>query len=504
MSDQRQEHFELERVATGIPGFDAILRGGLFAGGVYIVRGTPGAGKTIFANQVCFNHVRAGGRALYVTLLAEAHSRMFQHISGLRFFDPAAIPTSLYYVSAFRVLEEDGIKGLMDLLRREIQGHKATLMVVDGVLAMEEVTPSEQELRKFVHELQAYATLEGCVVMLLTNGSRRQYHPEHTMVDGLITLSDQPVDARSVREIEIGKFRGSGFLRGKHAFRITDDGIVVYPRLEALLARPSAEDSCREERVTTGVPQLDAMLGGGLPCGTTTLLVGPSGGGKTTLGLHFIAAAAAVEPALIFTFYETPKRLVTKARRVGLDLERKLRDGQLEIQWQPPTQQLLDELGNRLVESVRRGHIRRLFIDGIDGFQQAATDQRRVLHFFAALSNEMRTLGVHSYYAAETRSLIGPQIDMPAPGISAIAENLILLRFVELRSQLHRLLSIVKVRDSDFDSSLRAFRITDGGIELASSFESAEAILSGFARYSTERPGIQAKPVRKRNRRRSE
>src|SRR5271168_1754520 len=128
----------LERVPTGIPGLDTVLRGGFLKAGIYIVRGEPGAGKTIFGNQCCFNHVAAGHRAVYVTLLAETHDRMMQHMQTMSFFDLARIPDGLYYVNGFRVLEEDGIKGFIDLLWHEIRTHNTTLLVLDGLIAAEE------------------------------------------------------------------------------------------------------------------------------------------------------------------------------------------------------------------------------------------------------------------------------------------------------------------------------------------------------------------------------
>src|SRR5690242_5971115 len=288
----------LQRVSTGVPGLDKILDGGLFRGAVYIVRGSPGAGKTILANQVCFHHVGHDGRALFVTLLAESHARMLQHMAGMSFYNADAIPRSLYYVSAFRTLEDEGLKGLMDLLRREIRSHRASLLVLDGLLAVEETSASDREFRKFIHELQAHAALADCTVLLLTNGSRSEYHPEHTMVDGLITLDDVAYGKRRQRELEIKKFRGSASLRGRHPFRITDAGIVLFPRIEAFL--PTSTAQAPVGRLSTGIPDLDAMMDGGPLCGTSTLLLGASGAGKTTLGTAFLSRSSDAEPGLHF------------------------------------------------------------------------------------------------------------------------------------------------------------------------------------------------------------
>ncbi len=471
----------LERVPTGIPGLDIVLRGGFLKAGIYILRGEPGTGKTIFGNQFCFNHVAAGHHAIYVTLLAETHDRMMQHMQMMSFFDPTCIPDGLYFINGFRVLEEDGLKGFINLLRHEICAHDATLLILDGLIAAEEANESERDFKKFIHELQAHIAIEGCTALLLTNGRRDTYHPEHTMVDGLIELHDVLFGTQAERELEVHKLRGTDALRGRHSFRITHAGIVVYPRVEALLARPSADDQWPEERCAVGVHQLDAMIGGGIPRGTTTLVLGASGSGKTSLSLHFLSQSSAEEPGLFFGFYETPMRLRVKAAGIGIALDGLIEQDHLEILWHPPTEDILDALGNRLIEAVRRRRVKRLVIDGLLGFQEIAADRpHRIGRFLTALANELRALNVTTFYTAETRNLIGGAIEGPTIGLSTIAENLVLLRYVEIRSQLRRLISVVKMRDSDFDLSLREFRITAGGFELAQTFESAEAILSGF------------------------
>ncbi len=342
---------ELERVPTDIPGLDTILRGGLFKGAVYIIEGAPGAGKTIFANQTCFNHVERGGSAVFVTLLAESHTRMLQHLRPMSFYDESAIPDRLYYVSGFDILEADGLKGIVDLLRREIKGHKASLLVFDGFSVTQASASSEREFKKFIHDIQSHAAAAECTVIILTNGSTREIIPEYTMVDGVIELEDSRFEMRSERYLHVRKFRGSGFLRGRHAFRITERGIVVYPRIEATFATPSVQDKYQVRRISLGVGGLDAMVGGGLPAETTNGLLGPSGAGKTTLGLHYVGLSSASEPGLFVGFFESPERLRVKAESIGINLRALERRGDLELVWRPQGEHILDELGHDIINA---------------------------------------------------------------------------------------------------------------------------------------------------------
>src|ERR1700709_592435 len=280
---------DLERLPSGIVGLDIILGGGFLKGGLYIIQGPPGAGKTTLGNQLCFNHIAQGARALYVTLLAEYHARMMQHLSIMSFFDISAIPDHLTYLNGLRVLHDEGLRGLLALLRREITTRGASVLVLDGIVSARRAAEDEQAFNEFVHELQMIAIATECTVFMLTSSQGIKVTPEHTMVDGIIELTDQLVGWSAESSLQVVKFRGSAFLRGRHAFKITSDGIVVHPRIEALLARPSRPDAGIPGKVSCGIDQLDVMIGGGLPASSTTMIMGPSGTGKTTLGLPFLA-----------------------------------------------------------------------------------------------------------------------------------------------------------------------------------------------------------------------
>ena len=451
-------------------------------GGIYIIQGYPGAGKTILTNQICFNHLASvGGCALFVTLLAENHARMISNMRGLSFYDESRIPDQLVYLSALHQLREEGLKGLADLLRREIQRRRCSILVLDGLVSARDSAATSQEFKGFVHNLQEIALATDCTMFLTTNVGKDEVTPEQTMVDGLVELRDHMYGWRSESDLQVRKFRGSGFLRGRHAYKITADGIVVHPRIEALLARPSRPDEAGTERTLIGIGKLDALLGGGVPTASTTMVMGPSGAGKTTLGLQFLANASEAEPGLLFGFYETPARIRVKAEQNGNPLGHLIDTGAVEILWQPPTDDMLDAYGERLLETVHRRKVRRLFIDGLNGLMKAAVEPGRMDHFFTALANELRVLGVTTLYSLEVPDILGPAIRVPLDDISSIAENMLLLRFIELRSKLYRLISILKVRNSDFDPSLHEFRITNEGIEIEGTSESAESIMSSFA-----------------------
>ena len=242
------------RRPTGIPGLDRILEGGLLASGVYIVQGPPGAGKTILANQACFHHASTGAHAVYVTLLAESHSRMFAHLRRMAFFDARVIPDLVYYLGGYSTLQSGGLDALVALIRKAIQKHTATLLVVDGLISAQESAPSDGDFKRFLHEIQTLADVTGCTVLLLTNAERSSgFFPEHTMVDGVLHLTDELSELRPLRHIRVLKLRGSAPNRGLHSVRITDKGFEVRPRIETLFPHGDVGESASGSGREVGV-----------------------------------------------------------------------------------------------------------------------------------------------------------------------------------------------------------------------------------------------------------
>lgn len=490
MNDAPASSTSLKRMSSGIDGLDLILHGGFFRGGIYIVAGDPGAGKTILANQVCFHAVRTGEQVLYITLLAENHSRMFAHLQSLVFFDPVPIGETLHYFSGYGALRNDGLIGLSQFLRQAIRQHHASLVVIDGLEAVVELAESSIALKRFIHELHVYIEAMNCTLLLLAQLNPDESAPLQIMADGVIELQDRQHRLRAVRELSVQKMRGSSYLRGRHLFSIDHRGIVVHPRTEVVLGTQSVSGDEARRRLSTGIARLDEMLEGGLLSHSTTMLLGTAGSGKTILGLHTLAAGARQgEPGLYFGSAERPQRLAEKATRLGLEFDTLIEQGTLEVLWQPTGEDILDVLAERVLAAVQRRHVRRLFIDGIEGFQTAAYPDR-LPTFFAALLNELSTRNVTTLISVEMPQLFGPTVEFPEQSVPTNIDNIFFLRYVELHSQLYRLISILKVRDSGYDPAIREFKITDQGLEVAATFESAEAILTGLARPSASNPGF--------------
>lgn len=470
------------RIQTNIPGLDTVLCDGFPTSGVYLFAGAPGTGKTTLASQICFAAARQGRKAVFLTLLSESHSRLISNLESFDFYDESMLDDTVRYVSGFTTLLERGLEGVLDLVRQEVKQRKAKVLVIDGFVALDQIGRTPVEIKRFIHELQIQAEMIGCTVFATTSQSAESMQPERTMVDGIIELRYSRTDLHVCRILEVHKLRGSPYLPGGHTFRIMNDGITVEPRIESMLASPSREDTCIAAKTSTGVPKLDKILGGGLACGTTTMILGPSGSGKTTLGLHFLCASTPEEPGVFFGVYETPPRLEHKARALDLDLEALAKKGAVRLMWKPMTDSTLDGLGHAILRAVTETGAKRLLIDGLDGFRRAATSAERVPSFFTALANELRVRGVTTLYTTETPTFVGPNVEAPLTGVSALVENLIFMRFVELDAKLHRLVSVLKVRDTGYDSHVYEFQITNQGIDLAPTFASAEGVLTGFAR----------------------
>lgn len=456
---------QLKRLQSGIEGLDTLLKGGLIAGASYIIQGRPGSGKTILANQLGFNHVNRGGRVLFATLLAEPHERLFEFLSTLSFFDKTRIGADIQFVSAFDTLENDGLEDVVKLLRREITRQKSTVMIVDGLLNARSKAESPIDTKKFISELQGHAAFAGCTVLFLTSSQLDDGSPEHTMVDGVIELGEESIGPRTVRRIKLRKTRGSGAVSGVHEFEITGQGIVVYPRLESVLA-PALLESETLEYVPSGMPTLDEIVGGGLISSSVTLITGPSGSGKTSFGIQFLAQSTPQAPGLHFGFYETPQRLCIKASALGTDFRALEASGALTIVWNPTTAGLIDRLAFDLLRIVEQKNIKRVFIDSLGGMGRVAADKGRVLDLFTALMAELRGRGVTVVASWEVQSLMGSQIDAPAPDLSSVVDNLLLIRFDQHAAELKRLLSILKIRDSAYDPSLLEVVIGNQGIDV--------------------------------------
>lgn len=471
------------RMPTGVVGLDTILGGGVFSGGIYIIQGAPGAGKTILGNQICFAHAAAGCNALYVTLLAESHARMIGHMRRMTFFDEGAVPDRMSYLGAFKTLEDNGLAGLLDMIRREVRTRRASILVLDGLITLHENAESDLELKKFIHELQTQAGFAGCTIFLLTSRFDMQKSPpEHTMVDGVIELQSLLHGRRAERDMQVHKLRGSWFIGGRHSYRITADGYSVYPRLEAMLETPSVFDSADGPQVSSGIVGLDKLLGG-VDTHSVTMMIGPSGSGKTTAALQFLTGGPADEPALMFGFHENPKALQVKAEMLGLPLSS--RSDTISLLWRPQTEAILDEVASELLTAIRTRGVRRLVLDGLDGFSRMTDEKKRIAAFLPALCNELRALGVATLATAELAQA-GIHPGQPLAGVnqtgySAIAENIVALQIAMLRSETHRLLSILKSRDRETDMRMRRFVIGQGGIRIDDDWRKAEALLGAMS-----------------------
>lgn len=494
----------LKRFTTNVPRLDMVLKGGFFLGGMYLIRGAPGTGKTVLASQICFSAASEEKNAVYFSILAESSGRHIGYMEPFAFFDSGLLGTKIDFFSGYKTLKEEGLNGLFDLIKKSVLSKKAKVLVIDGVDGVECKSKDADEYREFLHKMQQFSNLTSCTVFLLSplndpkDGTVRA---ENAVSDGVLEISEHQMGPRAVRELKVLKHRGSDSLKGRHEIEISADrGFTIHPRTEVQFAAGNdTVDLDARYRMQFGVKGLDEMLHGGVLSGSMTSLLGAPGTGKTTLGLSFLTEGALNgEHGIYIGFYETPQRLIEKAEGLGIPMMAMVKKGLIEIQWQQSVENIADSIVENLLERIKQKKKQkiRVFIDGLAGLRRSLPYPERFGSLFAAMTGELRRTGATTIFSDET-DLFSREVLLLNREMGSVVDNVLLLRFFELKSRMLRLISIMKVRESSYDFTIKELSITGKGVEVTRSFEQAESQLTSSGRVITQKPTIVAAKQKK-------
>jgi len=451
-----------DRLKSGNREADYILGGGFPANSINIVMGHPGSGKTIFAEQLIFDNAGDDRPILYFTTLSEPLAKVVRYLQGFQFFDEAKLGNQVIFEDVGAELAKDGPDALVPLLRRAITTLAPKIIVIDSFKAVHDLAASVADRRRMVYEMTALLSAYGTTAFLLGEYTEEDIlvYPEFAVADGIVEMSRRRLGNRDERYFRVYKLRGSRYLEGAHAFRITDAGLDIYPRLVSPQIPEGYEPA--SERISTGVTGLDAMLDGGVWRGTTTLLAGPSGAGKTTIGLQFaLEGARQGEPSLYMNFQENPSQLMRTIRNLGADPDEAQAQG-LDLVYASPVELQIDSIIVDMFRRIRQGRVRRLVIDALGDLASAATDPQRLHDYLYALVQHFAVSGITSILNFET---IGNTIagNGMQNAMSYLSDNVLLLT-VDGEERTRRALRVLKTRGSAHDTRVREVEISAAGL----------------------------------------
>ena len=481
----------IRRLATGVPGLDQILGGGLPEYSFNLIAGAPGAGKTTLAQQIMFALAGPDSPALYFTVVGEPPLKMLRYQQQFAFFDIARVNQSIRYVN----LSQDVVNGTLDKLLarivREVEATNPRVVIVDSfrtvARAAEHASDRGLELQDFVQQLAVWLTGWHATTFLVGEyqTAEADQNPVFTVADGLLWLM-QSLDRNSmVRKIQIMKMRGQAPIPGLHTFRITDEGVQVFPRVivgAEQTALPAVAGSKRAAgaRLSLGVKELDDMCGGGIPAGHSVLVAGPSGSGKSVLSSGFISEGARHdEPGIIAVFEKRPNEY-SQGGSSGQRFDRLIREGKVGILQTRPLDLSIDEMLNEVVNAIHRLKARRLVIDSLSGFELALAptfreDFRESLYRMVSVLTGM---GITMMMTAEVEDSY-THLRFSQHGTAFLTDAIIMQRYMVLKGRLQRIMAVVKVRGSAHSKDLRAYEITDDGIVMGDTLGSYEGLLTG-------------------------
>ncbi len=467
------------RLSTGIPGFDEVLHGGFIPGRAYLVRGQPGTGKTTLGLHFLNTGTQAGEKSLYITL-GEAVEQISKNAEGLG-FDSQSItfldlsPSSEFFTqiqtydifSPAEVEREPTTKKIIE----QVEALKPQRIFLDAMTQFRYLSSDAFQFRKQVLSFLRFLREQGATVLFTSEGGEDAPDDDlQFMSDGVIHLTL----AIEQRSLSVSKFRGSDFRSGEHSMRLTSTGMQVFPRLTPKI---HGQEFVLEV-LSSGVPELDELLHGGLERSTITIITGPSGVGKSTLGLQFMKEAAGRgERSVIYTFEERKETLLHRCEAVNIPAHIMLKRGTLSVVQVEPLHYTPDEFANLVRHEVEHQNARIVMIDSISGYRLSVQGDELIAHIHA-LCKYLQNMGVAVLLVNEVETITG-DFRPTEIGISYMADNIVFLRYLEMQGELRRAIGVLKKRMTDFEKTLREFEITRYGIKVGKPLTNLRGILKG-------------------------
>jgi circadian clock protein KaiC len=417
-----------------------------------------------------FHNASADTPAIYLSTVSEPLDKILHYGQSLDFFEPSALGTKVIYEDLGRTLNEDGLTGALASITELLKRHRPGLVVIDSFRALQTYAAHPEAFRGFLHELAARLSVLPMTSFWVGeyDGTDTSDAPEFAVADAILSLSTDRDGERDRRVLSVLKLRGSDSLSGKHAYRLSSAGLDVFPRM-ADVAQLDRYDGVHE-RMSTGVPALDAMVSDGFYRGASTLLAGPSGIGKTLLALHFIFhGAQSGETGVIATFQENP----TQLERILNGFSWSLDDPGIELMYRTPVDLYLDEWVYDLLDTAHRTGATRIAIDSLGDLRASAADELRFREYIYSLLQRCARTNISVVMTQEVAELFGVS-RLSEYGISHLSDNVILLQFLRGDSQLKRALTVLKSRGSAHDPSTRQYEITTKGVLLGDQFDPSQ------------------------------
>ncbi len=474
--------------STGIDGLDQIVNGGLPSNRLYLLRGEPGVGKTTLAMQFLLEGLRKGEPSLYVTLsetrteiedIASSHG---WDLAGLSIFELSALEHEMAENAENTLFHPSEIElnKTTDLLLRKIEEAKPKRVALDSLSELRLLSDSALRYRRQMLALKQYFAGRDITVMFLDDHADGSDKHIQSIAHGVVTLETLSSDyGAERRRIKVNKLRGVGYMGGYHDAIIVQGGLQVFPRL---IAAEHVKDF-KTGKIKSGIPQLDNLVGGGIEHGTSCLLLGPPGSGKSSLALQFaVSAAARGEKALVCLFEETTKNALARAKSIGLPLQAFDKDGMISLRQLDPGELAPGQFVNMITNAVERDKIKIIAIDSLNGYLQAMPGVKFVNIQLHELLTYLSHRGVVTFLTVAQQGIMGASMMAPIE-LTYLADTVLLLRYFEHHGEICKAMSVLKKRIGKHETTIRQIRLDSAGIHVGDALHEFEGVLTGVPVY---------------------